>query len=63
MSTPLRPLEIARKQGHVWYWSGMRCLRGHLGPRYVINRTCIDCNRRQSRDWRNRSTSGVTRRA
>lgn len=32
-----------RAAGHMKYFTGGKCIHGHLSPRYVSNRRCTDC--------------------
>lgn len=41
--------DAARARGEQFYVSGRPCSRGHVGPRYVANQTCLDCSKEQQR--------------
>jgi hypothetical protein len=41
--------DAARARGEQFYISGKPCSRGHTGPRYVANQTCLECSKEQQR--------------
>jgi hypothetical protein len=41
--------DAARARGEHFYVSGNPCSRGHIGPRYVANQTCLECAKEQHR--------------
>lgn len=42
-------LAAAREGGHLYYWNDGPCKRGHRGPHYAKNLTCVQCARRASK--------------
>lgn len=36
-----------------WYFTGEPCKRGHLAARYASTRSCVVCQRGNTRDWKN----------
>ena len=42
----------AIKQNLDFYFTGITCKHGHLCERYTLSRTCVECGRKTSRDWR-----------
>src|SRR5271156_4605074 len=41
--------DAARARDEQFYISGRPCSRGHTGPRYVANQTCLECSKDQQR--------------
>jgi|ERR1700722_1990921 len=39
----------ARARGEQFYISVKACSRGHTGPRYVANQTCLECSKEQQK--------------
>jgi hypothetical protein len=34
----------ARRLGKIYYYTGVRCVRGHDAPRYAMSNTCAMCS-------------------
>lgn len=34
----------ARELGSMFYFTGRKCWRGHIAPRYTVDCHCLDCN-------------------
>jgi hypothetical protein len=47
--TGKRARDAARARDEQFYISGRPCSRGHTGPRYVANQTCLECSKDQQR--------------
>jgi len=46
---PSIPRLEAQMEGEPTYDSGTPCKHGHVGPRFVANRTCCECARQKKR--------------
>ena len=54
MENLLTQIDAAR-EGLAHYFTGEPCKHGHISYRYVSNRNCIECHRRQNKNWANKS--------
>lgn len=41
----------AKAKGVTQYFTGRSCKRGHIGPRRVDNKSCMECARQRQADW------------
>jgi DNA-binding XRE family transcriptional regulator len=46
----MTPREAAKTAGLTTYETGAPCKHGHLAPRYVASKTCVECHHQQKRE-------------
>ena len=44
----MTPRQQSEAEGKLTYDTGKSCLKGHVSPRYVKTRTCVECHRIQN---------------
>lgn len=52
---PIISYSDAKERGWRWYYTGIRCVRGHLAPRRVAGCACVECQREDARRRKARS--------
>jgi hypothetical protein len=47
-------IKHAKRRGHLKYTTGKACKSGHVAERWVSNKTCVICENRYNKTWRDR---------